>query len=176
MHYVPLSPQAVALLAMMRREADPDCPHVFVGNGTGRPVTTVRRLWLAACKSAGLAVQVEKRDPRGRVVRDAKGSPVLIWQTTARLHDLRHSYASLLVNSGVSLHIVGGLLGHSKPATTARYAIYRIQSCAKRPGASVPSWGCRPALRPSGDPADNAAVGMNDFPVGDATQRHDHGG
>jgi integrase len=122
MHYVPLSPQAVALLAMMRREADPDCPHVFVGNGTGRPVTTVRRLWLAACKSAGLAVQVEKRDPRGRVVRDAKGSPVLIWQTTARLHDLRHSYASLLVNSGVSLHIVGGLLGHSKPATTARYA------------------------------------------------------
>jgi integrase len=122
MHRVPLSPQAVALLAGMRREGDPDCPHVFRGNGTGRPVTTVRRLWLAACKSAGLAVQVEKRDTRGRVVKAANGKPVMVWQTTARLHDLRHSYASLLVNSGLSLHIVGGLLGHSKPATTARYS------------------------------------------------------
>jgi site-specific recombinase XerD len=39
-----------------------------------------------------------------------------------RLHDLRHDYASRLVSAGVSLHIVGGLLGHRKPATTARYA------------------------------------------------------
>ena len=120
-HRVPLSPQAVALLAGMRREADPACP-VFMGNGTGRPLVTVRRLWLAACISAGLAIQVEKRDLRGRVVKAANGKPVKVWQTTARLHDLRHSYASLLVNSGLSLHIVGGLLGHSKPATTARYA------------------------------------------------------
>lgn len=39
-----------------------------------------------------------------------------------RLHDLRHSYASVAVSSGQSLAIVGGLLGHSQPATTARYA------------------------------------------------------
>jgi integrase len=139
-HRVPLSPQAVALLAGMRREADPDCPHVFLGNGTGRPLITVRRLWLAACRSAGLAVQIEKRDSRGRVVRDANGKPVMTWQTTARLHDLRHSYASLLVNSGLSLHIVGGLLGHSKPATTARYAHLQdsvMRAATERVGAIV---------------------------------------
>lgn len=39
-----------------------------------------------------------------------------------RLHDLRHSFASFLVNKGVSLYIVQGLLGHSHPKTTQRYA------------------------------------------------------
>ena len=39
-----------------------------------------------------------------------------------RFHDLRHSYASLLVGQGLSLPIIGAMLGHSKPATTARYA------------------------------------------------------
>jgi integrase len=39
-----------------------------------------------------------------------------------RVHDLRHSFASHLVSSGISLPIVGKLLGHSQPQTTARYA------------------------------------------------------
>jgi len=39
-----------------------------------------------------------------------------------RLHDLRHSYASVLASAGLSLVIVGALLGHSQPRTTARYA------------------------------------------------------
>lgn len=39
-----------------------------------------------------------------------------------RLHDLRHSFASNLVNGGVSLYVVQQLLGHSSPATTQRYA------------------------------------------------------
>ena len=39
-----------------------------------------------------------------------------------RLHDLRHTFASVAVSNGVSLHIVGALLGHSQPRTTARYA------------------------------------------------------
>ncbi len=39
-----------------------------------------------------------------------------------RLHDLRHSFASLAVGRGVSLYIVGKLLGHKVPATTQRYA------------------------------------------------------
>jgi integrase len=39
-----------------------------------------------------------------------------------RLHDLRHSFASFLVNQGVSLYVVQGLLGHTQARTTQRYA------------------------------------------------------
>lgn len=39
-----------------------------------------------------------------------------------RLHDLRHSYASVGAASGMGLGIVGKLLGHASTATTARYA------------------------------------------------------
>ena len=39
-----------------------------------------------------------------------------------RLHDLRHSFASFLVNSGVSLYVVQGLLGHAHTRYTQRYA------------------------------------------------------
>ena len=39
-----------------------------------------------------------------------------------RLHDLRHTFASVAVSGGMSLPMVGALLGHSQPRTTARYA------------------------------------------------------
>ena len=39
-----------------------------------------------------------------------------------RIHDLRHSFASVAVAGGMSLPLIGALLGHSQPATTARYA------------------------------------------------------
>lgn len=40
----------------------------------------------------------------------------------ARLHDLRHSAASEMVNAGVDLFTVGGVLGHKSAASTARYS------------------------------------------------------
>jgi integrase len=39
-----------------------------------------------------------------------------------RIHDLRHTYASILVSGGLSLPVIGALLGHSQPSTTARYS------------------------------------------------------
>ena len=40
----------------------------------------------------------------------------------ARLHDVRHSTASEMINSGVSLFTVGGVLGHKSAASTRRYS------------------------------------------------------
>lgn len=48
--------------------------------------------------------------------REAAGLPEV------RIHDLRHTYASLLINEGVSLYEVQELLGHSSAAMTQRYA------------------------------------------------------
>ena len=49
-------------------------------------------------------------------VRKRAGMPGL------RLHDLRHSFASMGVAGGLSLPLIGALLGHKHAATTARYA------------------------------------------------------
>jgi site-specific recombinase XerD len=61
-----------------------------------------KRDWAHLCRVAGMI--------------DKAGRP------SARVHDLRHTYASVLVSSGQSLPIIGALLGHTQPATTARYA------------------------------------------------------
>ena len=39
-----------------------------------------------------------------------------------RIHDIRHSFASLLASSGASLPLINRLLGDTQPQTTARYA------------------------------------------------------
>ena len=39
-----------------------------------------------------------------------------------RVHDLRHAFASMMVNNGASLPVIGKVLGHATPSTTARYA------------------------------------------------------
>lgn len=39
-----------------------------------------------------------------------------------RIHDLRHTYASLLAQAGATLHLIGKAMGHSTPVMTNRYA------------------------------------------------------
>lgn len=51
-----------------------------------------------------------------RIIRSAAGLD------DVRMHDLRHSFASIAVSGGASLPIIGALLGHTDSATTQRYA------------------------------------------------------
>ena len=51
-----------------------------------------------------------------RAIRERAGLPDL------RIHDLRHSYASVGAGAGLGLPMIGALLGHRDAATTARYA------------------------------------------------------
>jgi integrase len=69
----------------------------------------IKKSWRVACRAAGIVTTVA-----------VLGKPVVV--PSARVHDLRHTYASLLASAGMSLPIIGALLGHSQPATTARYA------------------------------------------------------
>ena len=129
-HRVPLSAPAVQLLKelkadalerMKKAEATEISPYVFPGDD-GEPLTDIKRTWLAVCKKAGLAKEVEQRTRDGKLVKDADGKPIMVWKTTVRIHDLRHTYASVLASEGLSLPIIGALLGHTQPQTTARYA------------------------------------------------------
>jgi integrase len=97
-----LSPAALDTLEEVRRRSlilglrvAPDC-HVFTNPATG---TCYHGFHIAFFKA-----------------RDAAGL------SEVRIHDLRHTYASLLINNGVSLYEVQELLGHSSVAMTQRYA------------------------------------------------------
>lgn len=56
------------------------------------------------------------------------------------LHDLRHSFASILASAGASLPLIGALLGHSNPTTTHRYAHLFLdpqRAAVERVGATI---------------------------------------
>jgi len=119
-HRVPLSSPALALL--LRRAEARESRFVFPGSDANRPLTDVKRTLLAICRTAGLAVEEAASDEAGEPMLDPDGRPITIWRSTVRLHDLRHTYASILASRGLSLPVIGALLGHTQPQTTARYA------------------------------------------------------
>lgn len=92
-HRVPLSDPAVEVLK--RAHAIGTGEFVFVTN-SGKPITSIGRAFSRLRKQTGI--------------------------DNFRPHDLRHNYASMLATEGVSLQIIGKLLGHTQPATTNRYA------------------------------------------------------
>lgn len=91
---IALNAQALELLQSIKR-IDGN-PYIFPSEVTGRPSPSLYFPWDRIRERAGLY--------------------------SVRLHDLRHSFASFLVNQGVSLYVVQGLLGHSHARTTQRYA------------------------------------------------------
>lgn len=103
---VRLSGAAVRFLSELRKSSEGEV--LFLGP-SGRPLSDVKHFWQSVRRQAGL--------------------------DGVRLHDLRHSFASHLVSSGLSLHVVGKLLGHTQASTTQRYA--HVFSEAQREAAEV---------------------------------------
>jgi integrase len=92
--HVPLSDNVLFILSQLPRFDD--CTYILPNPKTKQPFNTVFCSWNTARKQAGM--------------------PDL------RMHDLRHSFASFLVNAGRSLYEVQNILGHSQLNTTQRYA------------------------------------------------------
>lgn len=91
---VPLSDSALDVLDQIGTEGKFD--FVFINQDTGKPYAHIRHTWIRIRKQAGMP-----------------------W---LRLHDLRHSFASMLVNAGCSLFVVQQALGHADSRVTQRYS------------------------------------------------------
>ena len=91
---IPISDGTLAILKRIPRI--PDSPYVVPNPETGRPYCSVYYSWNTARKQAGLA--------------------------DVRMHDLRHTFASFLVNNGRTLYEVQKLLGHTQIRTTMKYS------------------------------------------------------
>lgn len=91
---IPLPKPARDVLA--RLPALPDNPYVIAGKEPGRHLTDLQHPWRRIRARAGL--------------------------DDVRIHDLRHTYASNAVSSGMPIQMVGKLLGHTQIQTTMRYA------------------------------------------------------
>ena len=92
--HVPLSDGALNILSTMPR--DIKCEWAFPNPDTKKPFVNIFYAWNTARTSVGLG--------------------------DVRVHDLRHSFASLLINSGRTLYEVQHILGHTQVKTTQRYA------------------------------------------------------
>jgi len=91
---VPLSDSSLDVLNQIGTEGKHD--YVFINPDTEKPYTHIRHTWIR--------------------IREKAGMPWL------RLHDLRHSMASMMVNAGRSLYEVQQVLGHADSRVTQRYA------------------------------------------------------
>ena len=97
-------------------------PYIIPGLKKGKPRADLKKPWAAIVRAAGLMEKVEKRGRDGKPLKTKDGKPVMGLRPTVRLHDLRHTFASMGVGSSLGLPIVGKLLGQSQQSTTERYA------------------------------------------------------
>lgn len=92
-----LSATAVDLLRQQQATSrDPNSKYIFPGQIEGKPLINLRKPWGRICERANI--------------------------DGVRLHDLRHTAASIAVGQGITLPVIGALLGHSQAQTTLRYA------------------------------------------------------
>jgi integrase len=97
-HRLPLSAPVLQLIADIRaRRGDINSDeYVFPGQRLGQPLQQLRTCWNAVCAHARLA--------------------------DVRIYDLRHTFAAMGAGGGLSLPLIGRLLGHTQARTTQRYA------------------------------------------------------
>ena len=111
----PLGAAAAAVLHGLPRIADN--PYVLPGLRSGEHLKGIKRLWYAVRHGAKL--------------------------DGLRLHDLRHSFASVPASGGESILIVRSLLGHTRIATTERYAHLAddpVRRAADRASGEIAGW------------------------------------
>ena len=94
-HKLPLSPAATELIDRLRKKRHGNW--VFPGDKPGEHLAALWHVWHFVRKQAGLGKD-------------------------ARVYDLRHTFASVGAGGGLSLPIIGRLLGHTQTRTTQRYA------------------------------------------------------
>jgi integrase len=87
---------APALEVLNRIEKEPENPYVITGRNPGTHLVNIRKPWHRIRSNAGL--------------------------DELRIHDLRHSFASFGAGAGLSLPMIGKMLGHTQAQTTQRYA------------------------------------------------------
>mgnify|MGYP001570150175 FL=1 len=90
--YINLNEDALTIVKQLSRKYD----YVFANPETGKPFNDIRKTFDKIMQASDIKEM--------------------------RIHDLRHNFASLAVNSGQSLYVVQHLLGHASPQTTQRYA------------------------------------------------------
>jgi integrase len=102
-HEIPLAPEAVELIETLRKKRKKkDYDLVFPGDKPGQPLQTLYHVWKHVLDHAKLASGED-------------GNP-------ARPYDLRHTFATVGAGGGLSLPVIGRLLGHTQARTTQRYA------------------------------------------------------
>lgn len=111
----PLAQSAAALLETLPRINGN--PFVLPGLKPGEHLKEIKRVWYAVRHAASL--------------------------DEVRLHDLRHSFASVPASSGDSLLVVRALLGHKRASTTERYAHLGddpVKRAADRTANTIAGW------------------------------------
>lgn len=100
---IPLNESTKTVLTKLEKQ---ECnPFVFVGEKPGTCLTTLKTAWTKVRRLADLE--------------------------DVRLHDLRHTFASLAIKQGVDLYTVSKLLGHKDIKTTTRYAHLEVKQLIK---------------------------------------------
>jgi integrase len=93
---IPLEDAEIVILKRRSLAVEANCPWVFPGTGTNGHLADPKSGWKRILDRANI--------------------------NDLRIHDLRRSLASFMVDSGASMPVIGKTLNHKSPATTSVYA------------------------------------------------------